>query len=448
MLIEDDLTFSKLVHFHLISFNDDLSSEHIQQVGSIRDFEEALLFFYPEIILLDLNLPDSNGLDTFLKVKNKCPNSAIIILSGSDEEELSAKIAKYGAQDYLIKSEVSGRYLKKAIDYCLERMRHQQQLEQSEKKFRESFENSPVPMFTAIGNELIIQLTNNAFNNLYEGVLTDFFGQKLHNYNCQKENFYSLNHESLNDIKNLCQVTNSGKMIRVELITNKLNSERDLFICSIIDKTEELHFQEEKLKIINDAQENEKQNIAREIHDGLAQNLVVMNLLFGSFEFKPDQEVRIEDFSNLIKTTIEEAKSISYQLLPPQLENGFLNGLRNVIMRINSLKTQKAILEITDDVEEADFDSVDKFNLFRIIQEFFNNSIKYSNSELYNTKIFKGESGELIILINDNGVGFDREKVIGTLGISNMLNRIDMAGIQGSLNSEIGVGTTLELIIK
>jgi two-component system sensor histidine kinase UhpB len=448
MLIEDDLTFSKLVHFHLISFNDDLSSEHIQQVGSIRDFEEALLFFYPEIILLDLNLPDSNGLDTFLKVKNKCPNSAIIILSGSDEEELSAKIAKYGAQDYLIKSEVSGRYLKKAIDYCLERMRHQQQLEQSEKKFRESFENSPVPMFTAIGNELIIQLTNNAFNNLYEGVLTDFFGQKLHNYNCQKENFYSLNHESLNDIKNLCQVTNSGKMIRVELITNKLNSERDLFICSIIDKTEELHFQEEKLKIINDAQENEKQNIAREIHDGLAQNLVVMNLLFGSFEFKPDQEVRIEDFSNLIKTTIEEAKSISYQLLPPQLENGFLNGLRNVIMRINSLKTQKAILEITDDVEEADFNSVDKFNLFRIIQEFFNNSIKYSNSELYNTKISKGESGELIIMINDNGVGFDREKVIGTLGISNMLNRIDMAGIQGSLNSEIGVGTTLELIIK
>jgi signal transduction histidine kinase len=67
---------------------------------------------------------------------------------------------------------------------------------------------------------------------------------------------------------------------------------------------------------------------------------------------------------------------------------------------------------------------------------------------LYNTKISKGESGELIIMINDNGVGFDREKVIGTLGISNMLNRIDMAGIQGSLNSEIGVGTTLELIIK
>lgn len=448
MLIEDDHTFSKLVHFHLVSFIENLSSEHIQQVESIKDFEESLLFFYPDIILLDLNLPDSNGLDTFLKVKNKCPNSAIIILSGSDEEELSAKIAKYGAQDYLIKSEVSGRYLKKAIDYCLERMRHQQQLEQSEKKFRESFENSPVPMFTAIGSELIIQLTNNAFNSLYEGVLTDFFGQKLHKFNTQNENFFCLQNESVNDIKNLCQVTKTGKMIRVELIANKLNSDRDIFICSIIDKTEELRFQEEKMKIINEAQENEKQNIAREIHDGLAQNLVVMNLLFGSFEFQSGQEASIEDFSNLIKTTIEEAKSISYQLLPPQLENGFLNGLKNVIVRINTLNKQEAILEISDDVDEADFDTVDKFNLFRIIQEFFNNSIKYSNSELYNTKISKGESGELIIMINDNGVGFDREKVIGTLGISNMLNRIDMAGIQGSLNSEIGVGTTLELIIK
>jgi len=448
MLIEDDLTFSKLVHFHLISFNQDLTSEQIQQVSSISEFEEALLFFYPEIILLDLNLPDSNGLDTFLKVKNKCPHSAIIILSGSDEEELSAKIAKYGAQDYLIKSEVSGRYLKKAIDYCLERMRHQQQLEQSEKKFRESFENSPVPMFTALGTELVIQLTNNAFNRLYEGVLADFFGQKLHKYNTQNENFFSLEHESVNDTKNLCQVTNAGKMIRVELIANKLNTDRDLFICSIIDKTEELRFQEEKMKIINEAQENEKQNIAREIHDGLAQNLVVMNLLFGSFEFQPGQEARIEDFSNLIKTTIEEAKSISYQLLPPQLERGFIDGLKNIILRINSLKTQEALLEISDDVDEADFSSVDKFNLFRIIQEFFNNSIKYSNSELYNTKIYKGESGELIIMINDNGVGFDRDKVIGTLGISNMLNRIDMAGIQGSLNSQVGVGTTLELVIN
>jgi signal transduction histidine kinase len=448
MLIEDDLTFSKLVHFHLISFNEDLSSEHIQQVDSIKEFEEALLFFYPEIILLDLNLPDSNGLDTFLKVKNKCPNSAIIILSGSDEEELSAKIAKYGAQDYLIKSEVSGRYLKKAIDYCLERMRHQQQLEQSEKKFRESFENTPVPMFTAIGNELIIQLTNNAFNNLYEGNLSDFFGQKLHNFNCQKENFFSLDHESLNDIKNLCQVTNSGKMIRVELITNKLNSERDIFICSIIDKTEELRFQEEKMKIINEAQENEKQKIAREIHDGLAQNLVVMNLLFGSFEFKPDQEVQINDFSNLIKTTIEEAKSISYQLLPPQLEKGFLNGLKNVIVRINSLKTQEALLEISDEVTEDDFRAVDKFNLFRIIQEFFNNSIKHSQSEIFNITVIKGELNEVIINIKDNGVGFDMEKVVGTLGISNMLTRIDMANIRGSINSEVGAGTTLELIIK
>jgi two-component system, NarL family, sensor histidine kinase UhpB len=448
MLIEDDLTFSKLVHFHLISFNEDLSSEHIQQVDSIKHFEETLSFFYPEIILLDLNLPDSNGLDTFLKVKNKCPHSAIIILSGSDEEELSAQIAKHGAQDYLIKSEVSGRYLKKAIDYCLERLKHQHQLEQSEKKFRESFENSPVPMFTAIGNELIIQLTNKAFNDLYEGSIVDFFGKKLKDYNCRKEDDFFINEDKITDVKNLCQITISGKVIRVELITNKLGSERDLYICSIIDKTEQLRFQEEKMKIINEAQENEKQKIAREIHDGLAQNLVVMNLLFGSFEFEPNQQGRIDDFSNLIKTTIEEAKSISYQLLPPQLEKGFLNGLKNVILRINSLKTQKALLEISDDVKEDDFNSVDKFNLFRIIQEFFNNSIKHSQSEVFNINITKGELNEVIIIINDNGVGFDMEKVIGTLGISNMLSRIDSANIRGNLNSEVGAGTSLELIIQ
>jgi signal transduction histidine kinase len=117
-------------------------------------------------------------------------------------------------------------------------------------------------------------------------------------------------------------------------------------------------------------------------------------------------------------------------------------------VRINNSKTHEALLEISDDVKEEDFSSVDKFNLFRIIQEFFNNSIKYSQSEIFNINIIKGELNEVIIYINDNGVGFDMEKVIGSLGISNMLTRIDLANIHGSLNSEVGAGTTLELIIK
>jgi signal transduction histidine kinase len=448
ILVEDDPMFSQMIQFQLTSSGSEFNSGNIQHVMSLNDFEEMLAFFLPDVILLDLNLPDSMGLDTYMRVKNKCPNCAIIILSGSDDEELSAKIVQNGAQDYILKSDVNGRLLNKAIHYSLERMRQQVVLSESERKFRGVFENSPIPMLTVRGSNFAIQMANKAFSSLYEGQLGAFYGKNLSDFKCKKDEELTFD-MSLNKISlELCQVTFEGNQIHVELIANKLNMESDLYICQIIDKTEELRFQQEKMKLIHVAQENEKHKIAREIHDGLAQNLVLMNLLFESFEFTNEQNEQREYFAQLIRSTIDEARGISYALLPPELESGFLHGIRHMIDRINKLKTQEVRLKVDGSVTEEDFDQVDRFNLFRIMQEFINNSVKYSQSEHIDVSFEKDETGMVKILIDDHGVGFDMSQSKGTLGITNMMNRIKIANLEGEVKSEIGKGTILEIFFQ
>ena len=74
-----------------------------------------------DIILLDLGLPDSIGLESFKSVLTKHPTIPIIVLTGLANEEIGIQAIKYGAQDYLVKGEFTGKLLTRAIQYAIER---------------------------------------------------------------------------------------------------------------------------------------------------------------------------------------------------------------------------------------------------------------------------------------------------------------------------------------
>ena len=74
-----------------------------------------------DVILLDLGLPDSEGLKSFKVILKKNPTIPIIILTGLANEEIGIKAIKYGAQDYLVKGEFNGKLLVRAIQYAIER---------------------------------------------------------------------------------------------------------------------------------------------------------------------------------------------------------------------------------------------------------------------------------------------------------------------------------------
>lgn len=79
-------------------------------------------------LLLDLNLPDSHGLEALAKLRDLAGNAPIIVLSGNDDEEVGLSAVVNGAQDYLVKGAFDGALLRRALQYASHRKRVEQEL--------------------------------------------------------------------------------------------------------------------------------------------------------------------------------------------------------------------------------------------------------------------------------------------------------------------------------
>ena len=81
-----------------------------------------------DLILLDLGLPDSDGLDTLVSVRDRAPDTAIIVLTGRDDRGLARRAVQEGAQDYIVKGSGSEKHLPRAVGYAIERKRAERTL--------------------------------------------------------------------------------------------------------------------------------------------------------------------------------------------------------------------------------------------------------------------------------------------------------------------------------
>jgi two-component system, sensor histidine kinase and response regulator len=96
--------------------------------------------FNIDVVLLDLSLPDSLGIDTFTRLRAHSPRMPIIVLTGFNDEELAIQTVRSGAQDYLVKGQIDGNLLYHAILYAKERKRVEDALRASEDRFRIAME--------------------------------------------------------------------------------------------------------------------------------------------------------------------------------------------------------------------------------------------------------------------------------------------------------------------
>ncbi len=128
LLIEDNPGDVRLVHESL----SESKSVPIEWVFAdhLKNAIEKLQTTPFDIVLLDLSLPDSQGLHTFSKLQTLVPNIPIVILTSTDDELLALEAVQKGAQDYLIKGQTPSDLLMRAIRYAIER--HQLQLKLTE----------------------------------------------------------------------------------------------------------------------------------------------------------------------------------------------------------------------------------------------------------------------------------------------------------------------------
>jgi len=89
-----------------------------------------------DVVLLDLGLPDSSGVDTVKRVHAACPALPIVVVSGQDQQAVFLAAMRAGAQDYLVKNQLSGELLVRAILYARERKRDEDRLARSHEDMR------------------------------------------------------------------------------------------------------------------------------------------------------------------------------------------------------------------------------------------------------------------------------------------------------------------------
>lgn len=135
LLVEDNPGDARLLDVYLrSSFNNTFNLYTTAYLSKGLELLEQHTF---NIIILDLSLPDSSGLDTFKRMNEHSPQIPIIVLTGFEDESTGINAMKLGAQDFLIKGKVNGKELSRSINYSIERYKLLKKLSENAKKLEE-----------------------------------------------------------------------------------------------------------------------------------------------------------------------------------------------------------------------------------------------------------------------------------------------------------------------
>lgn len=208
-------------------------------------------------------------------------------------------------------------------------------------------------------------------------------------------------------------------------------------------KAQELEIKHQQQLLFNSiaAQEQERQRLARELHDGIGSKLNVINLgLHRLKKSAPGSEAAIAELFGLVANALDNARRIAHDLLPPTLEQF---GLATALEELCEAH-QGGPIAVHFALEEAEpplADPTTSLNLYRAAQELMSNSFKYSQA----TQIDLGlrlDPQKVLLSFRDNGKGFDPQALNrqNGLGLQNIESRMRMIGAAYELESAPGKG--------
>lgn len=142
LLIDDEPAQAWLVQAHLASASSKTGKEiTLLTAESLNEGFERLRRNDIDILLLDLSLPDSFGASTFAKVRARFPELPTVVLTSLEDEEMGIGLVQSGAQDYLVKGQISDLILFRTIRHAIERKQTEMALRESEENYRLLFES-------------------------------------------------------------------------------------------------------------------------------------------------------------------------------------------------------------------------------------------------------------------------------------------------------------------
>ena len=202
---------------------------------------------------------------------------------------------------------------------------------------------------------------------------------------------------------------------------------------------------ENNLQAVISAEEKERTRIARELHDGIVQQIgaVIINSRNNLSKLGLAEKPESQELLTRLEDSNKELRNISHQMMPRALEE---KGLITALQELLATSLQPANIKFGFEFSNISERLPKKVEvtLYRITQELINNIIKHSKASLVNVQLLKIETA-IIFMVEDNGKGFSSTQKTG-LGLQNIKSRIDI--IKGSVNfnsENTGTLTTIKI---
>jgi PAS domain S-box-containing protein len=249
LVVEDNAGDFLLIQQMLFEIKD--FSKTIVHADNLQLAIEATKANHVDVILLDLSLTDSYGIDSFLKLSEIVPQTPILILSGLNDKTFAKDAVKNGAQDYLVKGEFEEKLLSKSILYSIERKAGVELLRQSQETYKLLFDNNPIPMYIIEKNSYRIIKVNQSSSKYFGYSTEEFLNMTIFDLHPKEEHQYLKELIANNEYSEphiFKHIKKNGKVIYVECRVKEIVlDDIDCFLVLADDLTEKRQVQEEVL---------------------------------------------------------------------------------------------------------------------------------------------------------------------------------------------------------
>ncbi len=193
------------------------------------------------------------------------------------------------------------------------------------------------------------------------------------------------------------------------------------------------------------AQEEERQRVSRELHDGVGQTLSSLSVrlatLGATLEPGPDRE-RVDELVSLAQAATEETRQMAHRLRPPALDGlGFAAAMRNMVADHERTHGVSVAFHARG-MGDQRLSSAVETALYRIAQEALANSARHANAGSVSVLVDRTQ-GNVRLIVEDDGKGFETDDLVGGLGLKNIRERAALLEGEATIESSPGIGTSV-----